>query len=289
MRLATTHTTNPLHAFLAYRFHFNGQEADNEVAGTGNSYTAEFWQYDSRLGRRWNVDPVPQVTMSDYSVLGNNPNIYVDPAGDFFFGLFGSTAEERRMDRANAFAKKYNGKVRVENGKPVVDIQTCELLEDGTNEITLTTHRKFGDFSSLKNFINTLKRLDYALEGSSDVANSGGEFSGVNGMYKGADLLDNVGDKLSYVPLPPVQLVAKSFSLEANVLRTIADLNSKDITAGQASANAVVRLATFGISEKVGNDIKKAGFSELKEYIFDQTSRKLMNKIEDKATVKPEQ
>ena len=33
-------------------------EMDNEVNNiTGSSYTAEFWQYDSRLGRRWNVDP----------------------------------------------------------------------------------------------------------------------------------------------------------------------------------------------------------------------------------------
>jgi hypothetical protein len=58
-------------------------EGDNEVSGEGNSYTAEYWQYDSRLGRRWNVDPVPQVSMSDYSVNGNNPNVFVDPIGAF--------------------------------------------------------------------------------------------------------------------------------------------------------------------------------------------------------------
>ena len=41
-----------------YRYGFNGQEKDNEVYGEGNSYTAEFWEYDPRLGRRWNCDPV---------------------------------------------------------------------------------------------------------------------------------------------------------------------------------------------------------------------------------------
>jgi hypothetical protein len=82
LRFATTHTTNPLYAFLAYRFHFNGQEADNEVAGTGNSYTAEFWQYDSRLGRRWNVDPKHFPWESPYSVFGNNPLINKDIKGD---------------------------------------------------------------------------------------------------------------------------------------------------------------------------------------------------------------
>jgi len=81
LRFATTHTTNLLHAFLAYRFHFNGQEADNEVAGSGNSYTAEFWQYDSRLGRRWNVDPVVKHWESGFAVLSNNPITKIDPKG----------------------------------------------------------------------------------------------------------------------------------------------------------------------------------------------------------------
>ena len=66
-----------------YRYGFNGQEKDDEVSGEGNSMTAEFWQYDSRLGRRFNLDPVPQITMSDYSVNGNNPIYYIDPNGAF--------------------------------------------------------------------------------------------------------------------------------------------------------------------------------------------------------------
>ena len=41
-----------------YTYGFQGQTQDNELYGNGNSYSAEFWQYDPRLGRRWNVDPV---------------------------------------------------------------------------------------------------------------------------------------------------------------------------------------------------------------------------------------
>jgi len=68
--------------FSSYRFHFNGQEADNEVYGGGNSYTAEFWQYDSRLGRRWNVDPKHFSWESPYSVMDDNPIIRTDKRGD---------------------------------------------------------------------------------------------------------------------------------------------------------------------------------------------------------------
>jgi hypothetical protein len=42
-------------AGAAYRYGFNGQEKDDEVCGSGNLNTAEFWEYDTRLGRRWNT------------------------------------------------------------------------------------------------------------------------------------------------------------------------------------------------------------------------------------------
>jgi hypothetical protein len=65
----------------AYRFGFNGQEKDNEVSGEGNSYTAEFWQYDPRLGRRFNVDPVVKPWESPYAAFANNPIWLVDKNG----------------------------------------------------------------------------------------------------------------------------------------------------------------------------------------------------------------
>lgn len=64
-----------------YRYGFNGQEKDNEISGSGNSYTAEFWQYDSRLGRRWNVDPIIKEHESPYAAFANNPIWFVDKSG----------------------------------------------------------------------------------------------------------------------------------------------------------------------------------------------------------------
>ena len=61
-----------------YRYFFNGQEADNEVLGEGVSLTAEFWQYDSRLGRRWNVDPVFKEYESPYTCFAGNPVWFAD-------------------------------------------------------------------------------------------------------------------------------------------------------------------------------------------------------------------
>jgi hypothetical protein len=41
-----------------------------------------FWEYDSRLGRRWNIDPVVKPALSGYSAFSNSPIWKVDPDGD---------------------------------------------------------------------------------------------------------------------------------------------------------------------------------------------------------------
>ena len=73
------------------RFGFNGQETVDEISGKGNHNTALFWEYDTRLGRRWNLDPVDQVSISNYAVLGNNPIRNIDIQGDDFVDACGRT------------------------------------------------------------------------------------------------------------------------------------------------------------------------------------------------------
>lgn len=64
------------------RFGMNTQEKDDEIYGKGNASSAEFWEYDSRLGRRWNLDPKPQINISDYACFNNNPILLTDALGD---------------------------------------------------------------------------------------------------------------------------------------------------------------------------------------------------------------
>ena len=65
-----------------YRYGFNGQEKSDEIKGPGNSYTAEFWEYDPRAAIRWNLDPKPTVAQSPYVVFGRNPILFTDLKGD---------------------------------------------------------------------------------------------------------------------------------------------------------------------------------------------------------------
>jgi RHS repeat-associated protein len=64
----------------SYRYGFNGQEKSTEI--NENLTTAKYWEYDSRIGRRWNLDPKPTVGISEYSVFNNNPVWYIDILGD---------------------------------------------------------------------------------------------------------------------------------------------------------------------------------------------------------------
>ncbi len=66
----------------AYRYGLNGQEKDDEISGVEGAHTsAEFWEYDSRLGRRWNVDPIAYEFQSYYACFNNNPICFADPSG----------------------------------------------------------------------------------------------------------------------------------------------------------------------------------------------------------------
>jgi hypothetical protein len=79
----------------------NTQEKEPEL-GEGVT-SAEFWAYDGKLGRRWNVDPVYKVYDSPYACFGNNPILFIDPNG---------------ADTINVFSKKIdaNGKQSGETG-----------------------------------------------------------------------------------------------------------------------------------------------------------------------------
>jgi len=63
-----------------FGYGFNGQEKSTEI--NNNSYTAEFWQYDARIGRRFNLDPKPNISISPYSSFEGNPIMYSDVLGD---------------------------------------------------------------------------------------------------------------------------------------------------------------------------------------------------------------
>jgi hypothetical protein len=60
----------------------NGQEKDYDIDAGGNHTTALYWEYDSRIGRRWNLDPVDMADISGYACFINSPISIADINGD---------------------------------------------------------------------------------------------------------------------------------------------------------------------------------------------------------------
>ncbi|MEZ5014995.1 MAG: hypothetical protein R2794_11955 [Chitinophagales bacterium] len=82
----------------AYRYGFNGQEQDDEIAGNGDFNTAEFWEYDTRLGKRWNMDPIVISNISPYTCFNNSPILYSDVDGNY---------SKKRAEKMRSKAEKY--------------------------------------------------------------------------------------------------------------------------------------------------------------------------------------
>lgn len=93
-----------------YRYGLSGQERSTELGI--DSYTAEFWQFDARLARRWNLDPKPISGVSEYAGFVNNPIRFSDPFGDTSVVGAGGRHGIELDDKANKLefygSQKYN-------------------------------------------------------------------------------------------------------------------------------------------------------------------------------------
>jgi RHS repeat-associated protein len=89
-----------------YRYGMNGQEKEDDVFV--GAFSAQYWEYDSRTGRRWNVDPVDQISISNYACFKNNPIWFVDPNGMQAKSDGGDPVPNPRISNDNAKGENSN-------------------------------------------------------------------------------------------------------------------------------------------------------------------------------------
>jgi RHS repeat-associated protein len=141
-----------------YRYGFNTQERVFEI--NKDHYTARYWEYDSRLGRRWNVDPKPTVGFSVYACLMNNPILWNDIFGDVVGGdekgmkiykLYRKEVNsrisyiEKEMEKYDKGSEKYNKLEKQLAAYKNINIELDKLEADKENLYYISGDVKFND------------------------------------------------------------------------------------------------------------------------------------------------
>jgi hypothetical protein len=153
----------------SYRYGFNTQEKVDEISGEANHNTAKFWEYDTRTARRWNQDPKPNHSISNYSVFASNPIFNNDILGDTL--------------------KVANDKQSIKDIKSLVRGRNKKFIEiDANGGVTL-------NFSTLNKKLNVVDvlREDQGLSVINDLISSDKDF-----LYEASPLVlirDDAGNK----------------------------------------------------------------------------------------------
>lgn len=169
-----------------YRFGFNGKEKDDEITGvTGSHTTAMFWEYDTRILRRWNLDPKPDPSISQYACFADNPIWFSDVLGDTVKLSTDFQKSKQWMDAYDKWSSSKAGKTFLKdygiNGKyekisvtfnainsPKGDEGTSARTEAFADNVGLTSQRaidemsgKGGDVSKMRSEIKTGENLRF--------------------------------------------------------------------------------------------------------------------------------
>jgi len=137
-----------------YRFGFNGMEKDDEMKGSGNSYTTEFRQYDSRLGRWLSLDPRIDFQRSPYSSMGDNPIFNNDILGDEFKTKKDKRLANKVQKNADSQISYYEKQISSNNlsneevaelREMIIELENAKLeIDDLSNSETVYTFNKRG-------------------------------------------------------------------------------------------------------------------------------------------------
>ena len=163
-----------------YRFGFNTQMKSDEISGSGNHTTAKYWEYDTRIGRRWNLDPVYNASESRYLVNGDNFIYYTDPNGTYKTKFIARLANLfKKGEVKQATERGENGEVNprageyyfMRNGDPDKENGAVEYGPDyGRKPPTTNPLKKALDNIKSNLGLDKLKSKDFAIKAKVNVS-----------------------------------------------------------------------------------------------------------------------
>lgn len=197
------------------------------------------------------------------------------------------------MVRAEKFAAKNDGRINRDSNGKIISVTTTsgQVHADGNGmDVTVNTYKNFGDFSSFRNFGNTLIGFDKALSGSSDGFNTGGSYGGLDGMRKFSEEANNFGDALEdagmaasatgagVVAGAPMILAGEIITGYATTLDIIADISEIKFQ------NVGIKTIGEGVQGALGKQIKKSRVGKAVEFGTKLVTKKTVDKVVEENT-----
>jgi hypothetical protein len=189
------------------------------------------------------------------------------------------------MARAEQFAGKIGGSVVVGiNGRASVNYNVGGTADGG---MTITSKSNFGDFSSWKNFKETMRGFDSASQGS-----GGNEYTGTKGMR---EFGEDMGKGSTYVKATGVLVAGASviagpetIPVGVGIYRAgdAIDNISTGLTIGAdldegKVGDAAIKGAAMYIDNKIGNKIESGAGSQLQKLATEATTGAVIDNAKD--------
>jgi len=144
-----------LQSTIIYRYSINGQEKSSEIGL--NTTTAEFWQFDTKIARRLNIDPKPVTYISVFAAFENNPIWNSDPLGDSIapnrtkgFNVFIVPTKEMRENDDGAYKADYKKIKKMERSNPG---EVIVIESDNPEKAISDLKEKLGENGFVRNML----------------------------------------------------------------------------------------------------------------------------------------
>ena len=157
-----------------YRFGFNTQERTDEIAGVGNHNTALFWEYDTRLGRRWNLDPRFNYWEGNYTCFGSNPISNNDIKGDMWL----TKPDKNQADKLN---EKTDNKIAIVDKKIIQNEKMLKNMDPSNQEKISKQKVIIEELKADKESLIKIKDAITAMESDPEYAYT---YSAVDGLIR---------------------------------------------------------------------------------------------------------
>ncbi|MCA6438266.1 MAG: hypothetical protein IM600_15950, partial [Bacteroidetes bacterium] len=160
-----------------YRYSHNGHEREDAIFEGAQS--AEYWMYDSRTLRRWNLDPIIKDWESPYACFAGNPIFYSDP-----LGLTATDPTDYKDEKGNTIHKTNDGLDRTivipDENRKAFDVAYEAAEKYGVTDYEPTNRRLGADYGQKEDVGYVRKAAQNAFLTSAQGAANGGNYRSGN-------------------------------------------------------------------------------------------------------------